>query len=59
MWLFVASVPTCLKHVTGIKFRISTYLQKSIKLVRLNIYHIVLAVFLVEFMSNYTNYTKI
>lgn len=31
---FVAFVPTCLKHVAGIKIRIHVYLQKSIKLIR-------------------------
>ncbi len=38
---FAAPVPTCLKHVVGLKFRISMYLQNSIKLMRWNIRYIV------------------
>lgn len=40
--LSIAPVPTCLKNVTGIKFRISVYLQKSM-LMRQNVKHAVFA----------------
>lgn len=48
---FPSPVQTGLNHATGIKLRISTYLQKSKKLMRDNIKYIVFVVFEIEYMS--------
>ncbi len=48
---FVVSVPTCLKRVAGIKFRMSIYVQKSMMLMRQNIKYFVLVLLSMERMS--------
>ena len=45
---FVAPVPTFLERVAGIKFRMSVYLQKTIKLISLNIKYLVFVLYSIE-----------